>query len=139
MDNQDTRLTFAVADYVVCGIILIATAGIGLYYALSGGRQRTSNEYFMADRNMPSLSSSNVIDGKLLLGSFYTGKNNHDRVVDFVPIILNPRGGGSSPILEATPCKGQKTPFFSIAGTHRPHIFFTVCMSSHPKTHIFCI
>ena len=33
-------------------------------------------------------------------------------------------------------CKAQKTPLFSIAVTHRPHIFYS-CMSSHPKTHIF--
>ena len=76
MDNQDTQLTFAVADYVVCGIILIATAGIGLYYALSGGRQRTSNEYFMADRNMPLFPVAIS-----LMASFYSGVSIQVKII----------------------------------------------------------
>ena len=46
------------------------------------------------------------------------------------------RGGGAVPFWRWRVCKAQKTPFFSIAVTHRPHIFYS-CMSSHPKTHIF--
>ena len=46
------------------------------------------------------------------------------------------RGGGALPFWRWRVCKAQKTPFFSIAVTHRPHIFYS-CMSSHPKTHIF--
>ena len=50
---------------------------------------------------------------------------------------LRPRGGGGAvPFWRWRVCKAQKTPFFSIAVTHRPHIFYS-CMSSHPKTHIF--
>ena len=45
-------------------------------------------------------------------------------------------GGGAIPFWRWRVCKAQKTPFFSIAVTHRPHIFYS-CMSSHPKTHIF--
>ena len=45
-------------------------------------------------------------------------------------------GGGAVPFWRWRVCKAQKTPFFSIAVTHRPHIFYS-CMSSHPKTHIF--
>ena len=44
--------------------------------------------------------------------------------------------GGGVPFWRWRVCKAQKTPFFSIAVTHRPHIFYS-CMSSHPKTHIF--
>ena len=45
-------------------------------------------------------------------------------------------GGGAVPFGRWRVCKAQKTPFFSIAVTHRPHIFYS-CVSSHPKTHIF--
>ena len=44
--------------------------------------------------------------------------------------------GGAVPFWRWRVCKAQKTPLFSIAVTHRPHIFYS-CMSSHPKTHIF--
>ncbi|XP_072015342.1 sodium-coupled monocarboxylate transporter 1-like [Amphiura filiformis] len=65
---MDDRLTFAVADYVVCGLILLGTAAIGLFYALSGGRQKTSSEYFMADRNMHLFPVA-----MSLMASFYSG------------------------------------------------------------------
>ncbi|XP_064614602.1 LOW QUALITY PROTEIN: sodium-coupled monocarboxylate transporter 1-like [Liolophura sinensis] len=39
-------------DYVVFGIVLIVSAGIGLFYAFTGGKQRTTKEFLMADRNM---------------------------------------------------------------------------------------
>ena len=44
--------------------------------------------------------------------------------------------GGAVPFWRRRVCKGQKTPFFSIAGTHRPHIFFTVAWA-HTQRPIF--
>ncbi|KAM4540534.1 solute carrier family 5 member 6 [Fundulus diaphanus] len=49
---------FSVADYVVFAVLLAASAGIGLYYALSGGRQRTTREFLMANRSMRCLPVS---------------------------------------------------------------------------------
>ena len=37
---------FTVADYVVFALLLVASAGIGLFYAFSGGRQRTTQVGF---------------------------------------------------------------------------------------------
>lgn len=33
---------FTTVDYVIFALLLVASAGIGLFYALSGGRQRTT-------------------------------------------------------------------------------------------------
>ncbi len=45
--------TFGVIDYILfIGTLCISTS-IGLYFALRGGRQRTTEEYLMADRNLP--------------------------------------------------------------------------------------
>ncbi|CAJ1073310.1 adhesion G protein-coupled receptor F5-like isoform X1 [Xyrichtys novacula] len=49
---------FAVIDYVIFAVLLIASMGIGLYHALSGGRQRTTQEFLMADRSMGCLPVS---------------------------------------------------------------------------------
>lgn len=49
---------FTVVDYVIFGILLAASMGIGLYHALSGGRQRTTQEFLMADRSMHCLPVS---------------------------------------------------------------------------------
>ena len=45
-------LYFQWPDYVVLAIILIMSAGIGFYYAFTGGRQKTTKEYLFADKNM---------------------------------------------------------------------------------------
>ncbi|XP_034431378.1 sodium-dependent multivitamin transporter-like [Hippoglossus hippoglossus] len=57
MDPSDHK-HFTVVDYVVFAVLLAASMGIGLYYALSGGRQRTTQEFLMADRNMHCLPVS---------------------------------------------------------------------------------
>jgi len=39
----------ALPDYLVLGTVLLISAAIGVYYRLSGGRQKTSREYLLAD------------------------------------------------------------------------------------------
>ena len=43
-------LTFHWADYVIFVCFLLVSLGIGVYYACSGGRQRTTSEFIMANR-----------------------------------------------------------------------------------------
>ncbi|XP_043800722.1 putative sodium-dependent multivitamin transporter isoform X1 [Apis laboriosa] len=43
------------ADYAVIIITMIISSGIGVYYWLSGGKQKSMEEYFMADRSMQML------------------------------------------------------------------------------------
>ncbi|XP_033001170.1 sodium-dependent multivitamin transporter [Lacerta agilis] len=45
-------LTFGVADYSIFVLLLVFSAGIGLFYALSGGKQRTTQEFLLANRSM---------------------------------------------------------------------------------------
>ncbi|XP_071499638.1 sodium-coupled monocarboxylate transporter 1-like [Diadema antillarum] len=49
---DDNAKTFSAADYVIFAGMLIISAGIGVYHALTGGRQRTTQEFLMADRKM---------------------------------------------------------------------------------------
>lgn len=42
-------------DYVVIGAMLCVSSFIGLYYRLTGGRQKTANEYLLGDRKMHSV------------------------------------------------------------------------------------
>lgn len=46
---------FGVADYVIFVLLLVFSAGIGLFYALSGGKQRTVQEFLLANRSMSFL------------------------------------------------------------------------------------
>jgi len=39
-------------DYVVLAVFLAISLGIGIYHALSGGRQRTTEEFILANRRL---------------------------------------------------------------------------------------
>ncbi|XP_077990326.1 sodium-coupled monocarboxylate transporter 1-like [Glandiceps talaboti] len=43
---------FSIADYVVCLVMLAISMCIGVYHACTGGKQKTTGEFLMADRNM---------------------------------------------------------------------------------------
>lgn len=51
MDPSDQK-HFTTVDYVIFAGLLAASAGIGVFHALTGGRQRTTQEFLMADRSM---------------------------------------------------------------------------------------
>jgi Na+/proline symporter len=46
---------FGVADYCVFGASVVISLGIGIFYAFSGGRQRTAAEYLVGNRQMKIL------------------------------------------------------------------------------------
>ncbi|XP_076873458.1 solute carrier family 5 member 6a isoform X2 [Brachyhypopomus gauderio] len=52
------QMHFSTLDYVIFAMLLVASAGIGLFYALSGGRQKTTQEFLLADRSMSCLPVS---------------------------------------------------------------------------------
>ncbi|KAJ8397681.1 hypothetical protein AAFF_G00436800 [Aldrovandia affinis] len=56
--GDPVQMRFTVVDYVIFVILLVASTGIGLYYAFSGGRQRTTQEFLLADRSMSCLPVS---------------------------------------------------------------------------------
>ncbi|KAL5005290.1 hypothetical protein ScPMuIL_018746 [Solemya velum] len=46
---------FQIADYVIFGLTLIISIGIGVFHAFSGGRQRTTSEFLVGNRKMAVL------------------------------------------------------------------------------------
>ncbi|XP_026886428.2 solute carrier family 5 member 6a [Electrophorus electricus] len=52
------QMHFSTVDYVIFTLLLVASAGIGVFYAFSGGRQRTTQEFLLADRSMTCLPVS---------------------------------------------------------------------------------
>ncbi|CAL1531976.1 unnamed protein product [Lymnaea stagnalis] len=43
---------FHVGDFIVFGLTIVISIAIGIYYALSGGRQKTTSEYLVGGRTM---------------------------------------------------------------------------------------
>ncbi|XP_046559482.1 sodium-coupled monocarboxylate transporter 1-like isoform X2 [Haliotis rubra] len=50
-----SRHSFHIVDYVVFGATILISLGIGLYFALSGGRQKTTSEFMVGGRSMKFL------------------------------------------------------------------------------------
>jgi Na+/proline symporter len=45
-------------DYVILAAFLLASLGIGLYHSLTGGRQKTTQEFIMANRKLGILPTA---------------------------------------------------------------------------------
>jgi Na+/proline symporter len=65
---------FHVVDYAIFVLVLLVSIGIGLYHACSGGKQRTTKEFFLANRQMKTLPVAlsilvSFISGILVLGT----------------------------------------------------------------------
>ena len=45
-------------DYLILASFLVISLGIGLYHALTGGRQKTTSEFIMANRSLKILPTS---------------------------------------------------------------------------------
>uniref|UniRef100_A0A1I8HYM4 Sodium/solute symporter n=1 Tax=Macrostomum lignano TaxID=282301 RepID=A0A1I8HYM4_9PLAT len=52
MALERTSNSFHWADYVILVLSLLISCSVGIYFALSGGKQRTTAEYLMGDRSM---------------------------------------------------------------------------------------
>ncbi len=46
---------FSTWDYVVFACMLCVSAGIGVYHAFFGGKQKTTKEYLVANRSMGAI------------------------------------------------------------------------------------
>lgn len=44
--------SFYLADYIIFGITIAASIGIGIFHAFAGGRQKTTSEFHMGNRKM---------------------------------------------------------------------------------------
>uniref|UniRef100_A0A1I8JBY3 Sodium-coupled monocarboxylate transporter 1 n=1 Tax=Macrostomum lignano TaxID=282301 RepID=A0A1I8JBY3_9PLAT len=52
MALERTSNSFHWADYVILVLSLLISCSVGIYFALSGGKQKTTAEYLMGDRSM---------------------------------------------------------------------------------------
>ncbi|KAL3847684.1 hypothetical protein ACJMK2_018581 [Sinanodonta woodiana] len=52
---MNTIHSFHIADFIIFGLTIVVSLGIGIYYALSGGKQKTMNEYLVGNRHMSVL------------------------------------------------------------------------------------
>lgn len=65
MSSSSGIMRFGTVDYVVFGVMLFISVAIGIYYALTGGKQKTTVEFLLANRKMMAIPI-----GLSLLASF---------------------------------------------------------------------
>lgn len=46
---------FSIVDWVIFSVLILFSGVVGIYYACTGGKQKTTDEFLMADRKMPIL------------------------------------------------------------------------------------
>ena len=65
---------FSTVDYVVFSIMLLISALIGIWYGCGpGGKQKTTAEYLLRERQMKKVASRDISDGVVPFSHNYAG------------------------------------------------------------------
>ena len=75
--------TFSAWDYVVFTTVLMISAAIGLYHACTGGRQKSTQEFLMANRSMSALPVALSV-----LASFFSASTLLGKFLNRTPFII---------------------------------------------------
>ncbi|XP_070504265.1 putative sodium-dependent multivitamin transporter [Chironomus tepperi] len=91
-------MAFGVWDYVVFGITLIISAAIGVYARFSGGRQKTNQEYLLANRSMPIWPVSFSLMASFMSAVTLLGVSNENYQFGTQFVVINISYGLATPI-----------------------------------------
>uniref|UniRef100_A0A336M4V5 CSON009897 protein n=1 Tax=Culicoides sonorensis TaxID=179676 RepID=A0A336M4V5_CULSO len=90
--------SFSVWDYVVFGLMLIISASIGVYYRCTGGKQKTTKEYLMADRSMAVWPVSFSLMASFMSAVTLLGVSNENYQFGTQFIVINVSYGLATPV-----------------------------------------
>jgi len=71
---SDQSRNFHVVDYAIFVLVLLVSLSIGFYHAFTGGKQRTTKEYFLANRQLKTVPVTlsilvSFVSGIIVLGT----------------------------------------------------------------------
>ncbi|XP_053697408.1 putative sodium-dependent multivitamin transporter [Sabethes cyaneus] len=90
--------SFGVWDYAVLVAVLLVSAGIGIYYRFSGGKQKTTTEYLLADRNMSIWPVSFSLMASFMSAITLLGVSNENYQFGTQFVVINISYGLATPI-----------------------------------------
>ncbi|XP_067005284.1 putative sodium-dependent multivitamin transporter [Anabrus simplex] len=90
--------TFGVWDYVILGIMLISSASIGIYYRFTGGRQRTTQEYLLGDRDMSIVPVAFSLMASFMSAITLMGVSRENYIFGTQFVVINFSYGLATPI-----------------------------------------
>ncbi|XP_077302036.1 putative sodium-dependent multivitamin transporter [Arctopsyche grandis] len=93
-----TELTFDAWDYTIMVLMVLISMGIGLFYRFTGGRQQTTQEYLLADRNMSFIPVSFSLMASFMSAITLLGVSSENYMYGTQFVIINIAYGISTPI-----------------------------------------
>lgn len=114
--GEVVQMHFTVVDYVIFVLLLVASAGIGLFYAFSGGRQRTTQVVCSHTRGLWWLDSLVVVS----LGSVWYWRLKHIWFTSGVP--------DGWPLHELSACFSVSAGHISVSRGHPGRSFWGLCI-----------
>ncbi|XP_060526384.1 putative sodium-dependent multivitamin transporter [Cylas formicarius] len=89
---------FGVWDYVVIAIVLLISSFIGIYYRFTGGKQKTMQEYLLADKNMSITPVAFSLMASFMSAITILGVSSENYTYGFQFIIINISYGIFTPV-----------------------------------------
>lgn len=81
--------TLGFLDYAVLVVVLVISASIGIYYRFSGGKQKTTKEYLMANQSMGALPVSFSLMASFMSAITLMGVSNESYQYGFIFCVIN--------------------------------------------------
>ncbi|CAH2229187.1 jg455 [Pararge aegeria aegeria] len=89
---------FGVWDYIIMSATMLASVLIGLYFRFSGGRQKTNDEYLLADRNMAIFPVAVSLMASFMSAITLLGVSAENYYYGMVFVVINIAYGIATPI-----------------------------------------
>ncbi|XP_024946748.1 putative sodium-dependent multivitamin transporter isoform X2 [Cephus cinctus] len=96
---EEMSSTLVIADYVVIVMMLLVSSGIGVYYRITGGRQRTTEEYFAANRSMSVTTVAIALMASYLSAISLLGVSSENYVYGTQYAVVNIGYGLATPVV----------------------------------------
>lgn len=90
---------FGAWDYVIIAATLIISTAIGVYYRFSGGKQKTNEEFLLADRNMSIMPVAVSLMASFMSAISLLGGSSETYTYGMIFILINLPYGYGTPIV----------------------------------------
>ncbi|XP_076262744.1 putative sodium-dependent multivitamin transporter isoform X2 [Rhynchophorus ferrugineus] len=82
-------VSFGTWDYVIVGVVLLISSAIGIYYRFTGGKQKTVQEYLLADKNMPITPVACSLMASFMSAITILGVSSENYTFGFQFVVIN--------------------------------------------------
>ncbi|XP_049870014.1 putative sodium-dependent multivitamin transporter isoform X2 [Pectinophora gossypiella] len=92
------QTVFGIWDYVIMAATMVASVAIGLYFRFTGGKQKTNEEYLLADRNMSIFPVAVSLMASFMSAITLLGVSAENYYYGMIFVVINISYGIATPI-----------------------------------------